>query len=109
MGGHFLQGQVVDTGEIVEMKPGGDSLWIKAHDSKHFAKYVVPKGFIAADVTGLTMVDGFDDADCSYFKLAEHTQQEVSIPLKKVCKKVCSIGYVSSMIGDTVNFPLKAA
>ncbi|KAJ0051835.1 hypothetical protein Pint_02242 [Pistacia integerrima] len=88
MGGHFVQGHVDGTGEIVEMKPEGDSLWIKVKTAKSLLKYVVPKGFIAVDGTSLTVVDVFGEEDCFNFMLVEYTQQKVVIPLKKVGQKV---------------------
>ncbi|KAF4390970.1 hypothetical protein G4B88_030648 [Cannabis sativa] len=57
MGGHFVQGHVDGTGEIVSMEPEGDSLWIKVKASKEIFKYVVPKGLITVDGTSLTVVD----------------------------------------------------
>ncbi|KAJ4700673.1 riboflavin synthase [Melia azedarach] len=88
MGGHFVQGHVDGTGEIVLMVPEKDSLWIKVKADRNLMKYVVPKGFIAVDGTSLTVVDVFDDEDCFNFMLVEYTQQKVVIPLKKVGQKV---------------------
>lgn len=88
MGGHFVQGHVDGTGEIVSMDPEGDSLWIKVKAGKELLKYVVPKGFIAVDGTSLTVVDVFDEEECFNFMLVAYTQQNVVIPLKKVGQKV---------------------
>ncbi|KAM2269177.1 hypothetical protein TB2_046924 [Malus domestica] len=88
MGGHFVQGHVDGTGEIVSVEPEGDSLWIKVKASKEVLKYVVPKGFIAVDGTSLTVVDVFDKEECFNFMLVAYTQQKVVIPLKKVGSKV---------------------
>ncbi|XP_024174669.1 riboflavin synthase [Rosa chinensis] len=88
MGGHFLQGHVDGTGEIVSMVPEEDSLWIKVKTTKEILKYVVPKGYIAVDGTSLTVVDVFDDEECFNFMLVAYTQQKVVIPLKKVGQKV---------------------
>ncbi|XP_027347122.1 riboflavin synthase isoform X1 [Abrus precatorius] len=88
MGGHFVQGHVDCTGEIVSMVPEGDSLWVKVRAEKELLKYVVPKGFIAVDGTSLTVVDVFDDEGCFNFMLVAYTQQNVVIPLKKVGHKV---------------------
>ncbi|XWS66447.1 hypothetical protein CRYUN_Cryun05aG0200100 [Craigia yunnanensis] len=57
MGGHFVQGHVDGTGEIVGKEVEGDSLWIKVKVDKSLLKYVVPKGFIAVDGTSLTVVN----------------------------------------------------
>ncbi|PWA72369.1 lumazine-binding protein [Artemisia annua] len=88
MGGHFVQGHVDGTGEIVSMDPEGDSLWIKVKTSRDILKFIVPKGFIAVDGTSLTVVDVFDEEECFNFMLVEYTQQKVVIPLKKVGQKV---------------------
>lgn len=88
MGGHFVQGHVDSTGEIVSMDPEGDSLWIKVRADKNLLKYIVPKGFIAVDGTSLTVVDVFDEEGCFNFMLVAYTQQKVVVPLKKVGQKV---------------------
>ncbi|KAL3848854.1 hypothetical protein ACJIZ3_010736 [Penstemon smallii] len=88
MGGHFVQGHVDCTGEIVNMSPEGDSLWVKVKVGGEFLKYIVPKGFIAVDGTSLTVVDVFEDEGCFNFMLVEYTQQKIVIPLKKVGQKV---------------------
>ncbi|XP_071703329.1 riboflavin synthase-like [Rutidosis leptorrhynchoides] len=88
MGGHFVQGHVDGTGEIVSLDPEGDSLWIKVKTSPDILKFIVPKGFIAVDGTSLTVVNVFDDESCFNFMLVEYTQQKVVIPLKKVGQKV---------------------
>lgn len=88
MGGHFVQGHVDGTGEIVSLDPEGDSLWVKVKTSPEILKYIVPKGFIAVDGTSLTVVDVFDKEGCFNFMLVSYTQQKVVIPLKKVGQKV---------------------
>ncbi|KAL2522812.1 lumazine-binding family protein [Forsythia ovata] len=88
MGGHFVQGHVDGTGEIVEMAPEGDSLWVKVKVGRELLKYIVPKGFIAIDGTSLTVVDVFDEEGCFNFMLVAYTQQKVVIPLKKVGQKL---------------------
>ncbi|XP_030549332.1 riboflavin synthase [Rhodamnia argentea] len=88
MGGHFVQGHVDGTGEIVSMEPEGDSLWVKVRTKKELLRYVVPKGFIAIDGTSLTVVDVFDEEDCFNFMLVAYTQQKVVIPMKRVGQKV---------------------
>lgn len=88
MGGHFVQGHVDGTGEIVSKIPEGDSLWVKVKADKGLLKYIVPKGFIAVDGTSLTVVDVFDHEECFNFMLVAYTQQKVVIPLKNVGEKV---------------------
>ncbi|XP_058746924.1 riboflavin synthase-like [Vicia villosa] len=88
MGGHFVQGHVDGTGEIVSMVPEGDSLWVKVRVEKELLKYIVPKGFIAVDGTSLTVVDVFDDEVCFNFMLVAYTQEKIVVPMKKVGQKV---------------------
>uniref|UniRef100_A0A5B7ABY0 Riboflavin synthase n=1 Tax=Davidia involucrata TaxID=16924 RepID=A0A5B7ABY0_DAVIN len=88
MGGHFVQGHVDGTGEIVAMEPEGDSMWVKVKTAPEVLKYIVPKGFIAVDGTSLTVVKVFDEEECFNFMLVAYTQQKVVIPLKKIGQKV---------------------
>uniref|UniRef100_A0A2P2N0A0 Riboflavin synthase n=1 Tax=Rhizophora mucronata TaxID=61149 RepID=A0A2P2N0A0_RHIMU len=88
MGGHFVQGHVDGTGEIVKKEAEGDSLWVKVKVDKGLLRYIVPKGFIAVDGTSLTVVDVLDEEGCFNFMLVAYTQQNVVIPLKKTGQKV---------------------
>lgn len=88
MGGHFVQGHVDGTGEIVSLEPEGDSLWVKVKAPPELLKYIVPKGFIAVDGTSLTVVGVFEEEGCFNFMLVAYSQQKVVIPLKKVGEKV---------------------
>ncbi|MCL7030192.1 hypothetical protein MKW94_017582 [Papaver nudicaule] len=88
MGGHFVQGHVDGTGEMVSLEFEGDSLWVKVKTPPEVLKFIVPKGFIAVDGTSLTVCKVFDDEECFNFMLVAYTQQNVVIPLKKVGQKV---------------------
>ncbi|XP_057954567.1 riboflavin synthase [Malania oleifera] len=88
MGGHFVQGHVDGTGEIVALEAEGDSLWVKVRTTPELLKYIVPKGYITVDGTSLTVVKVFDEEECFNFMLVAYTQQKVVIPLKKVGQKV---------------------
>ena len=82
--GHFVQGHVDEVGIIEELRPDGDSLWVRVRPPAHLLPYIVPKGFIAIDGTSLTVcnvdaVEGWFD-----FMLIEFTQQKVIIPKKAV-------------------------
>ncbi|XP_071694328.1 riboflavin synthase-like [Rutidosis leptorrhynchoides] len=88
MGGHFVQGHVDGTGEIVSLDTEGDSLWVKVKMSPEILKFIVPKGFIAVDGTSLTVINVFDEESCFNFMLVEYTQQKVLIELKKIGQKV---------------------
>lgn len=88
MGGHFVQGHVDGTGEIVSVKPEGDSLWVKVRAPPELLRYVVPKGFITVDGTSLTVVGVYEEEGCFDFMLVAYTQLKVVIPLKQVGDKV---------------------
>ncbi|KAL0905690.1 hypothetical protein M5K25_024130 [Dendrobium thyrsiflorum] len=88
MGGHFVQGHVDGTGEIVKFELEGDSIWVKVKTSPELLRYIVPKGFITVDGTSLTVVQVYDEDDCFDFMLVAYTQQKVAIPKKKVGDKV---------------------
>jgi riboflavin synthase len=81
--GHFVQGHVDGTGEIVSLTPDGDSLWVIVKAPREIVRYIVPKGFIAVDGTSLTVCDVDAMAGTFSFMLIGYTQQHVVIPLKK--------------------------
>ncbi|CAI0394547.1 unnamed protein product, partial [Linum tenue] len=89
MGGHFVQGHVDGTGEIVSRVKEGDSLWVKVRvEDEELLRYIVPKGFIAVDGTSLTVVDVMEEEGCFNFMMVAYTQQEVVVPMKSVGEKV---------------------
>ncbi|KAJ6830700.1 riboflavin synthase-like [Iris pallida] len=89
MGGHFVQGHVDCTGEIVSVDPEEDSLWVKVRvDAPEMMRYIVPKGFITVDGTSLTVVGVYEEENCFDFMLVAYTQMKVVIPMKKVGEKV---------------------
>lgn len=90
MGGHFVQGHVDTTAQIVAMTPDGNAITIRFKPaSRDVLRYVVYKGFIALDGTSLT-VTKVDDAEGWWeVMLIAYTQERVVIAQKKV--------------GDTVN------
>ena len=44
--GHFVQGHVDDVGEIVDLKPDGDSLYVTVKPPSRILPYIVPKGSV---------------------------------------------------------------
>lgn len=81
--GHFVQGHVDCTGEIIRKWKEGDSLWVKVKVPDEFIKYIVPKGFICIDGTSLTICETSTEESWFTFMLIAHTQQAVIIPNKK--------------------------
>jgi len=82
--GHFVQGHVDDVGIIDELRPDGDSLWVRVRPPARLLPYIVPKGFIAIDGTSLTVCNVNQAEGWFDFMLIEFTQSKVVIPKKAV-------------------------
>jgi len=82
--GHFVQGHVDDVGVIEELRPEGDSLWVKVRPPARLLPYIVPKGFIAVDGTSLTVCEVDAEEGWFNFMLVSYTQQKIIIPTKPV-------------------------
>lgn len=82
--GHFVQGHVDGTGEIIDRWQDGDSLFVKVQVAKDLLKYIVPKGFVAVDGTSLTVCDVDTKELWFTFMLVEYTQKKIIIPAKAV-------------------------
>lgn len=80
--GHFVQGHVDGTGEIVDRWIDGDSLWYRVRVAPTLMPYIVPKGFVAVDGASLTVVDADPDAGTFTFMLIEYTQKKIVVPAK---------------------------
>lgn len=57
MGGHYVQGHVDATAELIERRPDGDSEVVRFAVPSHLMRYIVSKGFVALDGVSLTVVD----------------------------------------------------
>ncbi|KAI0438767.1 riboflavin synthase-like protein [Xylaria telfairii] len=90
MGGHFVQGHVDTTAEIIRVAPDGNAVTLRFQPrDRGVMRYVVHKGFIALDGTSLTITK-VDDVDGWWeVMLIAYTQEKVVLAKKKV--------------GDTVN------
>jgi riboflavin synthase len=53
--GHVVQGHVDGTGNILEKRFEGDSLWVKISLTDALLPFVIPKGYVAIDGTSLTV------------------------------------------------------
>ncbi|OQS05898.1 hypothetical protein THRCLA_02016 [Thraustotheca clavata] len=82
--GHFVQGHVDGTGDIIDMTREGDSLWIKIKVDKNLMEFIIPKGFIAIDGTSLTVCEVNQAAGWFNVMLITHTQNSIILPTKKV-------------------------
>jgi riboflavin synthase len=107
-----LQGHVDNVGVIEEMRPDGDSLYVRVRPPADLLPYIVPKGFIAIDGasvpsglgavashahklvasacvgTSLTVCEVNKQEGWFEFMLIEFTQQKVIIPKKAVGETV---------------------
>lgn len=82
--GHFVQGHVDGTGEIVDRWQDEDSLFIKVKVSPELLRYIVPKGFVAVDGTSLTVCDVDTKEMWFTFMLVEYTQKKIILPAKAI-------------------------
>jgi riboflavin synthase len=86
--GHFVQGHVDGTGEIIDRWTDADSLFFKIRVTPDMLKYIVPKGFIAIDGTSLTVCEVDYTEQFFTFMLVGYTQKKIVIPAKLVGEKV---------------------
>jgi len=85
--GHYVQGHVDNTGEIVKKWREGESLWIKVKVPKSLITLIVKKGFIAVDGTSLTVCDVNSEESWFTFMLVQYTQTKIIVPHKKRRRK----------------------
>lgn len=82
--GHFVQGHVDGTGEIIDKWQDEDSLFFKVRVDKESIPFIVPKGFIAIDGTSLTVCD-VDTAESWFtFMLVDYTQHKIVVTKKSI-------------------------
>ncbi len=62
LGGHYVQGHVDGTGEIIGIVPDGDSLRVTIRPPTRLLPYIVEKGYIAVDGTSLTIAERASDS-----------------------------------------------
>jgi riboflavin synthase len=86
--GHFVQGHVDGTGEVIDRWQDEDSLFYKIRVAPELIKYIVGKGFIAIDGTSLTVVEVDIKENWFTFMLVDYTQNKIVIPAKMVGAKV---------------------
>jgi riboflavin synthase len=81
VGGHFVQGHVDGTGEVLELRPDGAALIVKVSLPPRLARYVVEKGYISVDGASLTVVE----ATPGWFtvSLVHHTREHTTLAAKR--------------------------
>jgi riboflavin synthase len=82
MGGHYVQGHIDETGEIVRIVPEGDSKLVTVRLPHNLMRYVVEKGYLAVDGVSLTVFNLTDDTVT--IALIAHTQQAVIMGQQQV-------------------------
>lgn len=81
-GGHMVQGHVETTAELVERTIDGDSLRMSFRLNPAFARYIVPKGYVAIDGTSLTVIQAWEDGFS--VMLIAYTQEVVTLADQRV-------------------------
>ena len=90
MGGHFVQGHVDTTAEILSATPDGNALTFRFQPKvRDMLRYIVYKGFISIDGTSLTVTQVNDEEGWWEIMLIAYSQERVVLAQKKQ--------------GDTVN------
>ena len=70
LGGHYVQGHVDGTAQIISIRQDGDAKWFEFKIDPTLMRYIVPKGYITIDGASLTVVhtgtDWFDITMIAY-------------------------------------------
>ncbi|KAK5987399.1 Riboflavin synthase [Cladobotryum mycophilum] len=83
MGGHFVQGHVDTTAEILSVTPDGNALTFRFQPKKReFLKYIVYKGYVAVDGTSLTVTQVNDTEGWWEIMLISYSQERVILAQK---------------------------
>ncbi len=91
MGGHYVQGHVDATAELIERQPDGDSEVVRFGVPPYLTRYIVSKGFIALDGVSLTVVEPRDATFA--VALIPHT-------LRSVTLGAAPVGYLANLEVD---------
>ena len=93
MGGHYVQGHVDATAELIERQPDGDSEVVRFAAPTHLMGYIVSKGFVTLDGVSLTVVDPHDATFA--VALIPHT-------LRSVTLGAAPVGYRANLEADVL-------
>ena len=91
MGGHYVQGHVDATAELIDRRPDGDSEVVRFAVPPDLMRYIVSKGFVALDGVSLTVVDPREATFA--VALIPHT-------LRSVTLGTASVGYRANLEVD---------
>ncbi|OMJ14571.1 Riboflavin synthase [Smittium culicis] len=112
-GGHYVQGHVDTTANIVSITPDKDSIWFRfslnhQQGEENLMQYIINKGFISIDGTSLTLCN-VDFASSQFsIMLIDYSQNHTIMTTKSVGDKVNievdMLGkYVGNIINNTLN------
>ena len=82
LGGHLVQGHVDDTARVVSVTWSGGAMMIRSETSRELMRYVVEKGFIAADGISLTVVSR--EATSFQVSVIGYTQKQTTLGSRQV-------------------------
>ncbi|RDA83074.1 hypothetical protein CP532_2553 [Ophiocordyceps camponoti-leonardi (nom. inval.)] len=84
MGGHFVQGHVDTTAEILAVTPDGNALTFRMQPkNRNMMAYIVYKGYISVDGTSLTVTKVDDVQSWFEIMLISYSQERVILAHKK--------------------------
>jgi riboflavin synthase len=86
MGGHYVQGHVDATGRVVEQRGEGKAILVRIQTPGEVLRYSVERGFISVDGASLTIMELHQDGFA--VSLVYHTQQNITLPQKRVGERV---------------------
>jgi riboflavin synthase len=93
MGGHYVQGHVDATAELVAVDVDGEARNVTFRIPEELARYVVEKGYVALDGVSLTVVEV--EGDRFMVTLVPHTQEAVTLG-------AAPVGYVANFEVDVL-------
>ncbi|KAN0083370.1 hypothetical protein V8E54_002458 [Elaphomyces granulatus] len=92
MGGHFVQGHVDTTAEILSVTPDGNALVLRLQPrDRSVLRYIVEKGYVTLDGASLTItkvVDGGEEDGFWEVMLIAYTQEKIVTASKKTGEEV---------------------
>lgn len=86
LGGHFVQGHIDATGEILAIEPRGKDIYLRIKIPEGTGKYLAPKGSIAIDGISLTVAELHDDGFACW--IIPHTREVTNLSQKKAGDRV---------------------
>jgi riboflavin synthase len=86
LGGHFVQGHVDDTGEILELSKYGQDHRYEVSLSPDIHRYSIPKGSLAVDGISLTIAELTKDS--AVFWITPHTIQATNLHSARTGQRV---------------------